>query len=92
MKNIGDRINEFENKLTQNVRSFNMIFTEVPIKGFKDTDEVKVCEITKSTCIRKLQVAEFDLEHDFQRKLASENEEEKTQEQIEWEKLCISPV
>ena len=76
MKNIGDRINEFENGLTQNVKSFNIIFREVPIVGFKDTDEVSIGDITKGSCIRLLSVAESNIEHDFQRKLASEISEE----------------
>ena len=72
MRNIGDRINEFDNSLTKTVGRFNVIFKECPLVGYKDSDEGEIGEITKSACIRLLQVAEFDVEHNFQRLLTSE--------------------
>lgn len=74
MKSIGQRINEFDN-LT-NVEEFNILFKEVPIVGFNDSDEVEIGEITQNHYTRILTIGNKQIEHSFKVTLNSEKEDE----------------
>jgi len=40
--NVGERVNKFDNLLTQNVGSFNLMFPECPITSFDNEAEVEI--------------------------------------------------
>jgi hypothetical protein len=71
MKAIGNRINEFNNHLT-NVKEFNIMFKESQITGFNDDLSVTIGEITKNAHTRLLEVGDILFEHEFIQPLNSE--------------------
>lgn len=74
MRTIGDRLNIFDNNQDQSVRTFNILFTEVPLTGFNETDIVSIGELTINATTRILLINNIVTEHSFVRRLSSEND------------------
>lgn len=74
MKAIGVRLNEFENATEQNVKTFNSIFTEVPLLFCTNTDIIVIGEITANSTTRELLINNVAIEHSFLRRTNSEND------------------
>ena len=55
MRNIGSKINQFENGNT-NVLNFNNIFSDCKLRGFNDNDIVEIGEIHSSGTTRYIKV------------------------------------
>jgi len=75
MKNLGDKINEFENLPVQNVRAFNSIF-ENPLTGYDYDDIVEIGDILSGTTTRQILINNIAKEHCFERRTRSENDYE----------------
>jgi hypothetical protein len=72
MRTLGDKLAKFDTT-TQTVLDFNYIF-DVPLKGYKHTDIVEICEITRNVYTRELLINNIAIEHCFERRTASEND------------------
>ena len=70
-KNVGDRINLFENALTNDVKTFNMIFRDYPL-DFSPHEEIEIGEIVKVNCY-KLTCSGKTFEHYFERRKLDES-------------------
>lgn len=97
MRNIGDRINEYDNNLTT-VKEFNILFKECPVFGFNDDDILEILGITENATTRMLKIIAFDIEHEFQRKLKSETYVEvkedidEDEKKAQWLEILYAPV
>ena len=68
---VGERINLFENSLTTDVKTFNMIFSEYPV-DLPEDQEIKIGEIVKVNCYKLTSNGEtFD--HYFERRKLDES-------------------
>lgn len=69
----GERINLFENSLTNTIKEFNIIFSDFPILGFSDNTEIEIGEIVKTNCyqIKLTNGEKFD--HYFERRKLDES-------------------
>ena len=68
---IGERINLFENSLTSDIKTFNMIFKDFPV-DFPDEAEITIGEIHKVNCY-KLTCSGQEFEHYFERRKLDES-------------------
>lgn len=74
MKTIGDRISNFDNCFEQTVKTFNTLFEEVPLTGYKENDIVTIGEITVNAVTRQILINNIAKEHCFVRRISSEND------------------
>jgi hypothetical protein len=59
---IGKRINEFDNFMTQNVKAFNTLFPECPIKQFDESAPVEILSPESNNC-RRLLIGGLEIKH-----------------------------
>ena len=69
---IGKKTNKFDNT-NQTVKEFNEIFDKTKLIGYNDNEIVEIKENITST-IRKVTINNVEIIHDFERRLASEND------------------
>lgn len=74
MRNIGDRLNIFDNADDQSVSRFNTLFPEVPLIGHNVNDQVTIGEITANATTREILINNIATEHSFVRRTSSEND------------------
>lgn len=75
MKNkqlTGERINQFENSLTFDVKTFNMIFTDYPI-SLAENIEIEIGEIKKVNCYEITTSNGEKFDHYFERRKLDES-------------------
>ena len=69
----GERINQFENCLTFDVKTFNMIFTDYPLDLAADT-EIEIGEIQKVNCYEIINLSSGEkFDHYFERRKLDES-------------------
>lgn len=68
----GERINQFENCLTSDVKTFNMIFTDYPISLAADI-ELEIGEIQKVNCYEITTSTGEKFDHYFERRKLDES-------------------
>ena len=81
MRTLGTRINLFDNNLTTDVESFNMLFPECPIVGFEKYLNVEIGEIVTANT-RLLNIEGTIITHNLTRLLRSEEIEDETNTDI----------
>ena len=75
MKNkqlTGERINKFENSLTNDVKTFNMIFTDYPLDLAGDL-EIEILELQKVNCYKIQTSTGESFDHYFERRKLDES-------------------
>ena len=71
---IGTRINLFDSLLVSSVYEFNLLFKDVPLTGFNDSDSVTIGEISKVSTMRLVTINNETIEHSFVRRTKSEED------------------